>query len=504
MRSQSVAKGTMIMIAVGFVTKVLGMANRVVITRFLGETGVGVYMLISPTIMLLATIATVGLPVAIPTLISRASMRQRKVLGVSLVISMSLSLLITVVLFFAARPLATYMLKDERAYLPLLLTGPLLFFVSFSSILKSYFQGKQNMTPGAVATLIEQVVRIFLSVFLIRMLLPISITHAIVGLMVASILGELISALILTVMFVRYKRRVYPDVRMNGVKLESTNFRDVLGISLPTTGSRLIGTITHFLEPIIVARALFRIGYTNEMSTKLYGAVSGFAIPVLFMPSFISSAVTQSIIPAISKAHSLGRFDLIQRSLNAAFKIAFFTSGFYTVMVMLFPFEIVNLLYLTDTGANFLYMMAPVFFLLYFQAPLVATMQAINESKLAMKASIVASVIKIGLMVVLLAIPGVNIYGLVIAILANIVISTVWYYVIVVRKTGYRPKIWKVINGLLVLGIVYAIGRHMQNIGWNFDSELTHVLAHSGILLVVHSVLSFIVGLFPIGSRRGV
>ena len=84
-------------------------------------------MLIAPTLMLLTTFASIGLPIAIPTLISRANERQKKVLSVSLIIAMVSSLLVSILLFFIAKPLAIYLLKDERTYLPLISIGPLLF-----------------------------------------------------------------------------------------------------------------------------------------------------------------------------------------------------------------------------------------------------------------------------------------------------------------------------------------------------------------------------------------
>ena len=490
------AQATFMMIVVGFLIKLLGVVNRVVITRALGETGIGVYMLISPTVMLLATLATVGLPVAIPALISRGDIKEKKVLSVSLLIALSLSSLITVVMFFMARPISLYLLKDERVVLPLMMIGPLLFVVSFTAILKSYFQGKENMTPGALSTLVEQIVRMGLSVVLIAWLLPKGIAYAVVGLMLASIAGELVSALILTIMFWRFKRQNYPNSDFKLPKLAPVNFKDVLGISLPTTGSRLIGTVTHFLEPIIVARMLFRMGYANEMSTQMYGAVAGFAIPLLFMPSFISGAVTQAIVPAISKAYKNRDFITIQRRLSLAFRIAFFGSGFYMMIVMIFPYEIMGLLYNSQTGAEFLKVMAPVFLLLYFQAPLVASLQAMGEAKFAMKASLVASVLKISLMTGLMLIPGMNIWGLVISILFNIIVLTGWYYGIITKKIGYKLQVVKLLNGSLVLGVIYILGQHLR-VMLMFESQLLQVIVVAGILFGIHSILALIVGLIP-------
>ena len=103
MKKQSVAQGTMILVLAGLVTKVLGMVNRVIVTRLLGEDGIGIYMLMAPTLMLLTTFSSIGLPIAIPTLISRANERQKKILSVSLIIAMISSLMVSIILFFVAK-----------------------------------------------------------------------------------------------------------------------------------------------------------------------------------------------------------------------------------------------------------------------------------------------------------------------------------------------------------------------------------------------------------------
>ena len=42
MKKQSVAQGTMILVLAGLVTKVLGVVNRVIVTRLLAEDAIGI------------------------------------------------------------------------------------------------------------------------------------------------------------------------------------------------------------------------------------------------------------------------------------------------------------------------------------------------------------------------------------------------------------------------------------------------------------------------------
>ena len=66
-------KGTMILMAAGLLTRLLGFINRIVIARMIGEEGVGLYMMVFPTLILAVTLTQMGLPIAI----SRLSPRQR-------------------------------------------------------------------------------------------------------------------------------------------------------------------------------------------------------------------------------------------------------------------------------------------------------------------------------------------------------------------------------------------------------------------------------------------
>ncbi len=53
-------KGTFILLIAGFITRVLGFINRIVIARSIGEEGVGLYMMAFPTFILVVTITQFG------------------------------------------------------------------------------------------------------------------------------------------------------------------------------------------------------------------------------------------------------------------------------------------------------------------------------------------------------------------------------------------------------------------------------------------------------------
>ena len=64
-------RSTIILMIGGLITKILGMLIKIVMTRLIGTEGIGIYMLMNPTFMLLIALAQLGFPIAISTLVAK-------------------------------------------------------------------------------------------------------------------------------------------------------------------------------------------------------------------------------------------------------------------------------------------------------------------------------------------------------------------------------------------------------------------------------------------------
>ncbi len=136
----------------GFITKILGFINRIVMARILGEEGVGLYMMAVPTFILAITLTQIGLPVAIAKFVAEAEavndkQKVKKILTVSLAVTSVISIILTIGIMLLTPILAKTLLTDERTYYPLMAILPVVPVIAVSSVLRGYFQGKQNMKP---------------------------------------------------------------------------------------------------------------------------------------------------------------------------------------------------------------------------------------------------------------------------------------------------------------------------------------------------------------------
>ncbi|HEY9576799.1 MAG TPA: stage V sporulation protein B, partial [Pseudobacillus sp.] len=316
-------KGTLVLMAAMFITKILGFVNRIVIARLIGEEGVGLFMMVFPSFILVVTLTQMGLPVAISRSIAAAEARgdvakMKRILAVSLSITLSLSLLFTPALLLLAPYLSKVLFTDPRTYYPLIAITPAIPIIAVSSVLRGYFQGRQNMKPAAYSQILEQIVRIGLIALFTKKMLPYGIEFAAAGAMAAAACGELISLLYLLLMFRFNKTFLLRRRFFRAVRTGKETAKELFEVAIPTTGSRMIGSLAWFFEPIVVTHSLAIAGVTAIAATKQYGVLTGYALPVMFLPSFVTLALSTSLVPAVSEAYAKKQHQLLEHRVQEA------------------------------------------------------------------------------------------------------------------------------------------------------------------------------------------
>lgn len=416
MKRNKFLESTIILLIGGFITKVLGFIIRIVYTRMVGSDAISLYTIVTPTYSLLLTIATLALPIAISKLIAEEKLNNKKIIFSSGLIIFILNILIILFVILFSDFIANSLLKEPRAKLLLIAMALTFPFVSISSIIKGYFYGKQKMIPHTVSNIIEQIVRIILIYIIIPPLIKINITYAVIGLILLSIASELAS--IITFLFFLPKKF---KIRKEDIKPDMGTIKNILGISLPTVSSRLIGNIGFFLEPIILTNLLLFSGYSNNYIITQYGAYNAYAISLLTMPSFFVMAISQALIPEISKFYANRDFKMVKRRYKQAISISFIIGLIFSLIILIYRNQLLEVLYNTNIGSNYILVLAPFFVLFYLEGPLISTLQAIGKANETMKVTLIGIIVKLIVMTVLSLI-HIGMYSLVIAEIVDIIL----------------------------------------------------------------------------------
>ncbi len=425
MKKSKFVKSTLILIIGGFITKILGMIIKIVMTRLVGTEGIGLYMMISPTFMLLITLAQLGFPIAISKLVAEDKGNNKNIVFSIIPISIIINIIIIIFLLFFSGFLATTLLKDPNLKIPLLCVGLVLPFISISSILRSYFFGKQKMIPHVVSNVTEDIVRLISLIIGIPIFITKGIYSAISFIVLSNIFSEITSIVVLFIFLPKNFNLTKKDITPN-----PQNIKNVLNISLPSTSSRILGNIAYFFEPIIVTNILLHIGYTNNFIVTEYGILNGYVMPLLTLPSFFTAAISQALLPVVSNSYSRNDLKYTTQKIKQAIFFSLLIGIPATIIFLFFPNMLLKTIYNTTEGITYIKVLAPLFILHYIQSPLTSSLQAMGKAKCAMMGTLIGIIIKISTLVIFLNLK-IGLWGLVIAIITSTIFITLHhiYYV---------------------------------------------------------------------------
>lgn len=428
MDKEKFIKSTIILIIGGAITKILGMIIKIINTRLIGLEGIGLYMLIYPTFSLFMSLSQFSLPTSVSKLVSEDKYNNKNIVFSTIPIIIIFDLLLIVIILFYSPFISTNLLKDSRCYLPIICISMVLPFEAISNMLRGYFFGKQRMIPHVISHVIEQLVRMALTIIMVPTLLKTSLTYAVSFLVLVNMISEFTSIIILIIFLPKNTK-----LSKNDLKPNRTNIKNILEISIPNTSTRLIGNIGYFLEPILLTAGLLAGGYSINYITQEYGIIAGYSMPLLLLPGFFTGAISNSLLPIISKAASSGKYNYIKRKLKQAISISLAIGLPVTIILFMFPDLFLNMIYGTIHGGNYLRGLAFPFLFYYIELPLAASLQAMNKSKCVMYDNIIGITLKT-IALYLLSFLNIGMYTLVIASSINIIYVTISHYYHI-RKT---------------------------------------------------------------------
>ncbi len=459
----------------------------------MGAEGVGLYMMAVPTMLLVMTLTQLGLPVAISKLVAEADTegdrsKIKQILVVSLTVTGILSVIFTTCMVMIAPVISSNFLTDSRAFYPLIAISPIVPIVALSSVIRGYFQGLQNMKPTAYSQVIEQIVRITFVATLTSLFLPYGIEYAAAGAMISVVLGELASLIFMVTMFKRRKtfrvrRRFFSHVA-GGKK----TFEDLMVIAIPTTGSRLIGSLSLFFEPIVVAQSLALAGVATTLATAQYGELAGYVIPMILLPTFITYSLSVSLVPAISEAAIVKNHELIHYRLGQALRFALMSGGVAVVILYVFAEPIMDLVYDAPTVAGYLKIMAPFSLFLYFQGPLQAALQALNLAKSAMMNSLIGAVVKTATIFILASRPELGIMGAALGVVLGFILVTILHFATLVKAISFTINLREIVKVIMAMIASGVIGYTL----WEVLTSYYSLLWQTVLSIIATSVTYFI------------
>lgn len=498
LRKQSFIQGAMILLAAGLVNRLLGFVPRIVLPRMIGAEGVGLIQLVFPFMIVLLTVIAGGLPLAVAKLVAEADSRGdasavNRIVRAAMGLAGFAGIAAAAACLGLAGWISSEVMTDDRVHSAFLTMIPILPLAAISSVWRGYFQGKQNMIPTAYSSTTETLVRIVLSLLLAALFIPYGLEAAAAGAVLGTVAGEAAGLLILWRQLALDRRGsgntrslTEPPIRP---REQSGEYRQLLRIAVPVTGSRLIGSLSYLLESILTAKSLAIAGLTAAAATAQYGALQGMVIPVLLLPGALTYSLAVSLVPSLSEAAARKDWHTIQKRLHQSMRLAVVTGAPFVALMGLLAEPICMLLYGDDSMASMLRWLAPIAVFLYMQAPLQAALQALDRPGTALFNTFAGAAVKLALIVQLATQPSYGIIGAVIAIGVNMVLVTLLHWISVARLTGFRFDPLDVLKVTAAMIVMSAVAVWLWNNRPLPASSLNLIASSASALLVYIALL---------------
>lgn len=323
-----------ILAAASILTRIMGIAFRIPLTRIIGDEGMGAYSNAYEIYNLALLLSTYSIPTAVSKLVSaRESQKEYinsyRVFKTAMAFSAAAGFIMALVTFLGANFFSVTLFKSESSAIPLRFLSPTIFVFAIMGVLRGYFQGKNTMLPTAISQLLEQFFHVVVGLAAAVIFMNIykssdfQVAYGAAGGTFGTLAGALISLLFLGAVFFMYypvlKRRFRKD---SGAPKEDykTLFQLVIITIFPIILNQTLYSVSGTLDSVLLNTVLDAKGYTEETRLILWGRYSSKYRLLANLPLSIASAIGVAVIPNIVRAHTEKNVPLLYEKTAQAVK----------------------------------------------------------------------------------------------------------------------------------------------------------------------------------------
>ena len=427
-------KNTIIILITSLIVKVIGMIGKILSTRILGLEGMNLYVLSYPTLLLFVSISGFSLNNSISKLVAEGIATKRyspkKLLLTGIKISLIISLICTFFYALSIKYISYNLLKNKNLYFPLLSGVILIPLVGTSDALRGYFNGLKKMNVASRSLFIEQLFRTISSVLGVYFGVKHSLVLANCLLFVGLSIGE-ISSILYCLYRIKKEKLIHYENTKNETKI-------LLKTSSSLTLSKIIGSISYFLEPVIYTSILVYLKYSTKEIHDVYTTIDAYIIPLFTLASFLPFALSTAIIPHISETYVKNDINDLHNYISKVYTFSIYPSMFCLIIIFFFNAEIMKLIYNTSIGLDIIKKFSLMFIFYYINAITASILQAMGKIKILFVNSVLINLIRLILIVILSFISNIGVYSIIYAIMITLIFSTISLFYILSKETKFK------------------------------------------------------------------
>ena len=366
LKKTSFLKNVAILVVAHVFIKIIGIVNKIYLTNRegFGDEGNAIYSSAFQVYALFLTITSVGIPNAVSKLVSERlaigdSKGAHKVFKIAVISFGMIGFLASLILFKFSHYITCNLIQIPEAELSLLALSPSIFFVAITSVVKGYFNGRENLNVGANSQTVEQIFKTIITVVLIEIIaqttgLDTRVMAA--GAAVATTLSEITCFVYLFKYYTSVRREVANEIK-HSVNYKYRGIRrtikDIIKVAVPMSIAPILGGINKNIDSMTIVRNLKN--FMTETEAKLqYGILSGKVDTIVAFPLSFNSAFSSALIPAVSAAKASGNFEYANKKIKFSMLVSLLIGLPSTVGMIALAEPILHLLFPNQPDGAFL------------------------------------------------------------------------------------------------------------------------------------------------------
>ncbi len=484
--------GTLTLTSAALASRGLGLIYRMLLARFLGGEGLGLFQMVFPFYVVLVTLAVAGTPVAVSQMLAEGKAPAHRLLRVATLIVLTISVPLIIFVVVWARPLAVTLYHDEMFVPMLWALAPALLAVAFSSVLRGYFIGRQEMEYPAAAQVAEQMAR----VAILFLLLNLVSRHLFPNPPLIAVLlipfGEGISLMILALGYFRQPPQAMENTAPQGLA------RAILRLSVPVTLGRLLVSAIGVVEASLIPLRLQLSGMTRAGAIRYFGQLTGMALPLILFPTALTVSLSTNLIPAIAEASSHNQRERVHGYIVDSIRATALLTVPITFVLLTLGLPLDDLFFHASVPSTVFIPLVIGGFFLYFDIAFAGILRGLGRTDLPLWNDLLASLAEIALIWVLASHPGRGQEGIAIAVSIGFVASSVLNLYQVLKLTQVAIPWGRIFGKPLIASFpIWLITPLWQ--AWLSGQHVSHVLTLISSVLV--SVAVYFAALTVSGTK---
>ena len=337
--------------------KVIGFVNKIYLTnkQGFGDEGNAIYSSAFQIYALFLTISSMGIPNAVSKLVSEKlaignSRGAHKIFKIAFISFGLVGFICSITLYLSAEYITHELIQIPEAQISLEALSPAIFFVSITSVIKGYFNGRENLNVGANSQTVEQIFRTTITIVLIEYIAQITGYNTKImaaGAAISTTISEIICFIYLYKFYINMKKEIGNEIQRSiNYKYRGRRkiIKDILKVSVPMSIGPIISGINKNIDSLTIVRGLKK--FITETEAKIqYGMLTGKIDTIVAFPLSFNNIFSSILIPAVSSAKASENYNSAKKKIEFSILVSLLIGIPSTMGMIFFAQPILELLF---------------------------------------------------------------------------------------------------------------------------------------------------------------